>query len=79
MCLHLQAACPNICCNHFSFIFINYETRIFQLVQGSGVLSQSVYLRLQVAYYKYMAMLIILDGSTPSQTGGQMLTYWLQI
>ena len=28
--LPLQAACTNICCNHFSFIFINYETRIFQ-------------------------------------------------
>jgi len=26
----LQAACANINCNHFSFIFINYETRIFQ-------------------------------------------------
>ena len=26
----LQASCTNICCKHFSFIFTNYETRIFQ-------------------------------------------------
>ena len=38
--LHLNLVCfnviafakPNICCNHFSFIFLNYETRIFQIV-----------------------------------------------
>ena len=26
----LQTTYTNICCNHFFFIFINYETRIFQ-------------------------------------------------
>ena len=29
-----RIACANINCNHFSFIFINYETRIIQAEDG---------------------------------------------